>query len=105
MYDGHGWRLSPAFDPNPVPAHTKPRILSTAIDMQQTAASLRLAMEVAPYFNLEPEQSIKVVARIAGVTQAWRAHAKSAGLGASAIERMASAFEHQDLEEALALEP
>src|SRR5437879_10812943 len=45
-----GWRLSPAYDLNPVPIDIKPRILSTAIDLDNRAASLELAFEVAGYF-------------------------------------------------------
>jgi serine/threonine-protein kinase HipA len=37
LYEGNqGWRLSPAYDLNPVPAQFRPRILSTLIDEQST---------------------------------------------------------------------
>ena len=48
-----GWRLSPAYDLNPVPTDIKPRILSTAINEDDNTASLALAMEVAGYFELD----------------------------------------------------
>jgi serine/threonine-protein kinase HipA len=41
-----GWRLSPAYDLNPVPTDIKPRILTTAIDLSDGTASLTLALEV-----------------------------------------------------------
>jgi serine/threonine-protein kinase HipA len=48
LYAGAGgWRLSPAYDLNPVPTDVKPRVLSTAIDLDDRTASLSLAMDVA----------------------------------------------------------
>ncbi len=52
LYQGtDGWRLSPAYDLNPVPVDVKPRILSTAINEEDTTACLSIAMEVAGYFE------------------------------------------------------
>jgi len=54
LYEGQaGWRLSPAYDLNPVPTDIKPRILSTAINEDDNTASLALAIEVAGYFELD----------------------------------------------------
>src|SRR5262245_36408572 len=48
LYDGpDGWRLSPAYDINPTPTDIRPRILSTAINEEDTTASLAAAMAVA----------------------------------------------------------
>ena len=47
-----GWRLSPAYDLNPVPTDIKPRVLATNIDLDDSTASLPLAMSVAEYFEL-----------------------------------------------------
>ena len=53
LYDGpNGWRLSPAYDLNPVPVDIKPRILATAITPDDNTASTDLAFEVAAYFEL-----------------------------------------------------
>ena len=42
LYEGQaGWRLSPAYDLNPVPTDIKPRILSTAINADDITASSR----------------------------------------------------------------
>ena len=51
-----GWRLSPAYDLNPVPVDIKPRVLSTAIDLGDCTASLKLAYDVASYFELTDEE-------------------------------------------------
>src|SRR5260370_41356951 len=45
-----GGGRSPAYDLNPVPTDMKP--LTTAIDLEDGAASLKLALEVAAYFEL-----------------------------------------------------
>ena len=50
LYSGRdGWRLSPAYDLNPVPVDIKPRILTTAINEDDGTASLTLALDVAAY--------------------------------------------------------
>lgn len=48
-----GWRLSPAYDMNPVPVDLKPRILCTAIDPDDPSASIDLAFAAARYFGLD----------------------------------------------------
>jgi serine/threonine-protein kinase HipA len=92
-----GWRLSPAYDLNPVPVDIKPRVLTTAINEDDGQASLKLAYEVAPYFELKEEQA-RAIAREAGdAVASWRKEAAVLGLGKREIDRMASAFEHGDL--------
>jgi serine/threonine-protein kinase HipA len=100
-----GWRLSPAYDLNPVPTDIKPRILTTAIDLSDGTASLKLAMDVAAYFELSPDEARKIAAEVGRATATWRREAKKLGLTAAEIDRMASSFEHQDLKEALAGPP
>jgi serine/threonine-protein kinase HipA len=58
------WRLSPAYDLNPVPMAVKPRILTTAINEEDTTASLSIAMEVAGYFELEGAQAREIAAQV-----------------------------------------
>ena len=45
-----GWRLAPAYDLNPVPIDIKPRVLATAIDLDDGTASLQSLLEVAFVF-------------------------------------------------------
>jgi serine/threonine-protein kinase HipA len=96
-----GWRLSPAYDLNPVPVDIKPRVLSTAIDLEDSTASLRLALDVAGYFELEKADSHKIAREVGRAVAAWRRAAARIGLTPAEIERMASAFEHDDLFEAI----
>ncbi len=102
LYAGQaGWRLSPAYDLNPVPVDVKPRILTTAINEDDNTASLALAMEVAPYFDLEPVAAEKIATEVGKAVSKWRDEAVRLGIGKSEIERMVSAFEHDDLKRAL----
>jgi len=56
LYDpAGGWRLSPAYDVDPVPADIRPRILTTAIDEADGTASLDLAFRNS--FRREVRQS------------------------------------------------
>jgi serine/threonine-protein kinase HipA len=103
LYQGNdGWRLSPAYDLNPVPADIKPRILTLAINEEDTTASLSTAMEVAGYFGLQEPQARKIAAQVARAISKWREAAAEHGIGKHEIDRMASAFEHEDLQNALA---
>jgi serine/threonine-protein kinase HipA len=101
LYEASGWRLSPAYDLNPVPIDIKPRILTTAIDEADGTASLDLAFEVAAHFGVKPDKA-KVIARGVGMAVAgWRETAAATGFNAKEIERMATAFEHKELEKAI----
>jgi serine/threonine-protein kinase HipA len=97
-----GWRLSPAYDLNPVPTDIKPRILTTAIDLEDGTASLKLALKVASYFELSDDEAHKIAGQVGQAVAVWRRAAKKIGLSAPEIDRMASAFEHDDLKAAQA---
>lgn len=102
LYVGQeGWRLSPAYDLNPVPVDIKPRILTTAINEDDTAASLDLAMSVADYFELEKDKAKAIATQVGKVVSTWRDKAARHGIGKTEIARMASAFEHNDLKQAV----
>jgi serine/threonine-protein kinase HipA len=58
LYSGpDGWRLAPAYDLHPVPVDIKPRVLTTAIDLDDGSASLDLARGVAAYFELDDREA------------------------------------------------
>jgi len=102
LYDAAGgWRLSPAYDVTPVPADIKPRILTTAIDEADGTASLDLAFEVAPHFGVKPDRAKAIVCAVGKAVVRWRETAASMGLASNETERMASAFEHQELNKAV----
>jgi serine/threonine-protein kinase HipA len=102
LYAGpDGWRLAPAYDLNPVPVDIKPRVLTTAIDLEDATASLERAMEVADYFELDAKTARAIAAEVARAVAAWRDEAARLGLATTEIDRMASAFEHEDMQAAL----
>ena len=92
-----GWRLSPAYDLNPVPTDIKPRVLTTAIDLDDGTASLHLALNVASYFELTPDRAQEIAAEAGKAVSTWRKVAAKLGLTPVEIARLASAFEHEDL--------
>jgi serine/threonine-protein kinase HipA len=98
-----GWRLSPAYDLNPVPTDIKPRVLATTIDLEDGTASLKLAFEVASYFELDSDEVRDIAAQVGQAVATWRSEATKLGIALREIDRMASAFEHDDLKQALAL--
>ncbi len=98
LYAGQeGWRLSPAYDLNPVPLDIKPRILTTAISEDDNTASLALAMEVAGYFEIDDAKARGIAAQVGKAVAKWRDEAARLGIKKEEIDRMASAFEHDDL--------
>jgi serine/threonine-protein kinase HipA len=102
LYEGRdGWRLSPAYDLNPVPTDIKPRILTTAINEDDGTASLALAMDVAKYFELDTAKAREIAKQVGKGVSKWRVEAAHHGIAKTEIDRMASAFEHKDLEEAI----
>jgi serine/threonine-protein kinase HipA len=104
LYEGRdGWRLSPAYDLNPVPVDIKPRILTTTINEDDNTASLALALDVAGYFELDAGRARAIVTEVGKVVSKWRHEAGLVGLTKAEIERMASAFQHRDSELARAL--
>ena len=96
-----GWRLSPAYDLNPVPVDIKPRVLMTAINEDDPTASLPVVLGVAGYFELDDARARANAAAVAQAVATWRDEAAHLGLTKKEVGRMASAFEHTDLEMAL----
>jgi serine/threonine-protein kinase HipA len=102
LYAGQeGWRLSPAYDLNPMPVDIRPRMLTLAINEDDNTASLDLALSVAGYFELEEETAKTIAAQVGKAVSSWRNEAARHGIGKTEIDRMASAFEHGDLRKAI----
>lgn len=99
LYAGdQGWRLSPAFDLNPVPTDVSPRILSTAIvEGNDRSASMDLAFLAAAHFGLEDDEAQEIAEQVARAVTQWRSVARALRASERECDRMASAFEHEDL--------
>ncbi len=102
LRDAAGWVLSPAYDMNPVPADVGPRVLSLSVDMYgDRTASLQLAMDNAGYYGLSADRAKEIAGEVAGAVKTWSDLTNRYGIGATQRDYMASAFEHDDLRQAL----
>jgi serine/threonine-protein kinase HipA len=68
--------------------------------MDDGTASLKLAFEVAAYFELAAAGARRIAKQVGVAVATWRREAAKLGLSHTEIERMASAFEHEDLKAA-----
>lgn len=89
------WSLSPAFDLNPNPA-PGPKYLSTAIDFDDTRASVDTLLSVAEYFRLNAGQALDVLAEVTRAVANWRRVAQAHGLTPRDLTDMEPAFEHPE---------
>ncbi len=97
-----GWVLSPAYDLNPVPMDLKARVLTTNIDLDEGTCSVDLLESAAGYYALSLTDARSILGQVAGATSRWREVAREAGAAPAEMDRMASAFEHDELRQALA---
>ncbi len=97
-----GWRLASAYDINPVLTDIRPRILATAIGLDDGTASLDLVMSVTGYFELDEGEAKTISGEVGQAVTTWREEAARMGLTQTEIDWMASAFEHDDLRDARA---
>lgn len=88
-----GWRLSPAFDINPV---ARGNGLKLNISESDNAQDLELAREVAPYFRLKKLKADKIIQEIVCIVREWRKEANILGISHMEQEKMARAFRVAD---------
>jgi serine/threonine-protein kinase HipA len=84
-----GWRLSPAFDVNPVNASTGLHLSITDSDNRLDYA---LAMDVIDFFRIPEREATAIRDEVLSSVSRWRAIAKQIGLSRAEREQMASAF-------------
>jgi serine/threonine-protein kinase HipA len=99
----NGWSLSPAYDLNPTPTDVKARILTTNIDLDEGTCSIDLVESVADFFGIAPPVARQIIREVGAAVADWRTVAAAVGARASEINRMAGAFEHDDLKKARAM--
>ncbi|MGH3331429.1 MAG: type II toxin-antitoxin system HipA family toxin [Nocardioidaceae bacterium] len=92
---GDVWTLSPAFDLNPDPSPGVKQ-LATAIDADDTTASIDLVMRVAPLFRLGGDTLRQALAEVTVAAGTWRKVAAGNGLSEKEISQLAPAFEHRE---------
>jgi serine/threonine-protein kinase HipA len=98
-----GWVLSPVYDLNPTPSDVRPRILTTNISLEEATCDISLVLSVAEYFGIASSEAKTIVGEVAAATVTWREVAATVGIPQIELRRMVSAFEHDDLAQALAL--
>lgn len=89
LLTAQGWRLSPAYDLNPIPYG---RGLTLNISETDNALELRLALEVAPFFRLLPQRADAVIAKVRRAVRNWRTVAMHYQVTREEQELMANAF-------------
>ncbi|MCC6744748.1 MAG: type II toxin-antitoxin system HipA family toxin [Acidobacteria bacterium] len=89
LVPGRGWKLSEAYDMNPVPESTGLRL---NIGENDNAMDLELVRSVAPYFRVKKSEGDEIVARFRSVVAQWRQVARKAGISDREQIRMAPAF-------------
>jgi serine/threonine-protein kinase HipA len=89
LVPGKGWRLSEAYDMNPVPGSHGLRL---NISEDDNALDLDLARSVAPYFRVATGTASEIIERSQAVVKQWRRLAGRLGVQAREQEHMGSAF-------------
>ena len=93
LYDQNNmWRLSPAYDLNPVPLVEKARELVTWISEESPEASLDHARQAAHFFALYRNQAETIIEEVKTAVKCWRATARSIGMSVTDIEYYATAI-------------
>ena len=93
LYDRDGrWRLSPAYDLNPVPLAEKTREFTTWISEQGPEADLDLAREATPFFALKKKQAEAMIDETSAALKDWRSTARRLGMSSKDIAVYATAI-------------
>lgn len=89
LLPGKGWRLSGAYDMNPVPdAHG----LRLNVSEADNALDIGLALSVAPYFRVKVKEAQTIIKRSQAIVRQWPKIASSLRIPKREQQRMASAF-------------
>lgn len=84
-----GWILAPAYDMNPIVYGNG---LKLNISETDNAQDLNLALEVAEYFRLKPQQANEIIQEVTCVVKKWRHEADALEISPRDQDRMAPAF-------------
>lgn len=99
LYEGNQkWRLSPAYDINPLPDHgDETRRLSLAVGRNKEGklvrdASIDVALTDSNSFYFNLTEAKKLVQELVGRMRDWERHFSECGVSQATIERISSAF-------------
>lgn len=90
LLSADGWRLSPAYDMNPVPRAAG---LALNIDERDNALDFDLVRSVAKIFRIDAAKQAEILTSVRNAIAAWRTVASAAGIARSEQDRMESAFQ------------
>lgn len=85
-----GWKLSPAYDINPVETGTGLRL---NISENDNSLDLGLAMEVSPFFRITEKQASQIMGKVKASVQNWRRVADRYKIPKKEQDRMSRAFQ------------
>ena len=88
-----GWKLSPAYDINPVATGTG---LKLNISEDDNELDLNLALSVCPYFRIENNRATAIIEEVKSAVRNWREIAKKYNISKSEQELMSRAFSRVD---------
>jgi serine/threonine-protein kinase HipA len=89
LLTNEGWKLSPAFDINPIETGTG---LKLNISEDDNALDINLAMEVYPYFRLTESKAKEIIEQVKNAVIMWRKIAEKYEISRTEQELKASAF-------------
>lgn len=94
LYDtrGHGWRLAPAFDLNPMPGDRRESKTWLTED-SGPIDNREMLMEGAPYFRLSREEAKAVWEEVVQAVRGWRSLARKLGLRSTDLVDFSPAFD------------
>ena len=87
---GHGWRLSEAYDMNPVPGSSG---LKLNISESDNALDIDLVLSVAHYFRVTDDDALTIMKHCVSVVRQWRKVATALKIAEREQISMAPAFE------------
>jgi serine/threonine-protein kinase HipA len=96
LLDAGGWRLSPAYDINPVPEHERRQFMATPVAPGRDGG-VAAAMEVSASFGLALPQAKEELRRIIEAMQDWK---KAGILDRNSMMAYSTAFENEEKKEA-----
>ncbi len=87
-----GWKLSPLYDVNP--SNDNKNVLSTYITENDNSQSLDLVLSICDYFEINTQESEKIIRDMKYVVANWKQVAKQFSLSSSEISKMECAFKY-----------
>jgi len=89
LLTSQGWRLSPAYDLNPIPDGSG---LALNISMDDNSLDFALALSIAPQFRVKLPQAREIIDQVKTSVSHWQEIAAQLKIPRSEIENMAPAF-------------